>query len=59
LRAIAILNPGSDYTLQPSDSEKPVPGPRQVLIKVAAAGINRADLLQAYGKYPPPPGAPV
>src|SRR4030081_3026493 len=32
-------------------------GPGQVLIKVAAAGVNRADVLQAAGKYPPPPGA--
>ncbi len=32
-------------------------GPREVLIKVAAAGVNRADVLQAAGKYPPPPGA--
>ncbi len=33
------------------------PGPGEVLIKVSAAGVNRADLLQAAGKYPPPPGA--
>ena len=33
------------------------PGSGEVLIKVAAAGVNRADLLQAAGKYPPPPGA--
>src|SRR5215813_3749479 len=36
----------------------PKPGPREVLIKVAAAGLNRADLLQVQGMYPPPPGAP-
>ena len=34
-----------------------LPGPGEVLIKVAAAGVNRADVLQAAGKYPPPPGA--
>ena len=34
------------------------PGPDQVLIEVAAAGVNRADLLQRQGHYPPPPGAP-
>ena len=34
-----------------------VPGDGEVLIKVSAAGVNRADLLQAAGKYPPPPGA--
>ena len=36
----------------------PVPGPGEVLIEVAAAGLNRADLLQRQGLYPPPPGAP-
>ena len=35
----------------------PHPGPGQILIKVAAAGVNRADLLQRQGYYPPPPGA--
>ncbi len=35
----------------------PVPGPGEVLIKVAAAGVNRPDVIQRYGKYPPPPGA--
>ena len=38
--------------------ERPVPGPDQVLIRVAAAGVNRPDLIQRAGKYPPPPGAP-
>ncbi|NUR45714.1 MAG: alcohol dehydrogenase catalytic domain-containing protein, partial [Sphingomonas sp.] len=36
----------------------PVPGPGEVLIKVAAAGVNRPDVLQRRGMYPPPPGAP-
>jgi putative PIG3 family NAD(P)H quinone oxidoreductase len=36
----------------------PQPGPGQVLLRVVAAGLNRADLLQAEGNYPPPPGAP-
>ncbi|PRC54790.1 NAD(P)H-quinone oxidoreductase, partial [Mycobacterium sp. ITM-2017-0098] len=35
----------------------PSPAPGEVLVKVVAAGVNRADLLQAAGKYPPPPGA--
>jgi NADPH2:quinone reductase len=40
------------------DIEKPAPGPGQVLIRVAAAGVNRPDLIQRAGRYPPPPGAP-
>ena len=40
--------------------ERPVPqpGPGEVLVKVAAAGVNRPDVLQRRGMYPPPPGAP-
>jgi len=58
MRAIAIENPGPDYRLTLAHAPKPVPGPSQVLIKTAAAGINHADLMQAEGRYPPPPGAP-
>ena len=58
MRAIAIENPGPDYRLVVEEQEKPAPAARQVLIKVAAAGINQADVMQAFGKYPPPPGAP-
>ncbi len=36
----------------------PAPGPGEVLIKVAAAGVNRPDVIQRRGLYPPPPGAP-
>ena len=46
---------GSSTLHQESD---PVPGDRQVVIDVAGAGVNRADLLQVAGRYPPPPGAP-
>jgi putative PIG3 family NAD(P)H quinone oxidoreductase len=41
-----------------AEAEAPTPGPGQILIRVAAAGINRPDLLQRAGLYPPPPGAP-
>src|SRR3954466_14094085 len=58
MRAIAIENPGPDYRLVPVEIPKPEPGPGEVLIRVAAAGLNHADLLQAQGRYPPPPGAP-
>lgn len=58
MRAIEVRNPGQGYTLQVADIAKPVAGTGEVLIKVAAAGLNRADLVQAMGGYPPPPGAP-
>jgi NADPH2:quinone reductase len=57
MRAVTVANPGPDYTLTLGESDTPRPGPGQILIKVAAAGLNRADLLQAKGKYPPPAGA--
>jgi NADPH2:quinone reductase len=44
-------------TLRLADAPRPEPGPREVLIEVAAAGLNRADLAQRAGVYPPPPGA--
>lgn len=50
---------GTADTLKSATAERPVPGPGQVLIKVAAAGVNRPDLLQRMGFYPPPPGAPT
>jgi putative PIG3 family NAD(P)H quinone oxidoreductase len=47
---------GQPLVLQ--DLERPAPGPEQVVIRVAAAGVNRPDLIQRAGRYPPPPGAP-
>ena len=55
--AISILKPGAPDVLQPIEMPAPRPGPREVLIRVAAAGVNRPDLMQREGKYPPPPGA--
>jgi len=55
VRAITIPAPGE---LEWTEVPEPVAGPGQVLIEVAAAGVNRADLLQVAGHYPPPPGAP-
>lgn len=49
---------GPAQALKAVTAERPEPGPGQVLIKVAAAGVNRPDLLQRMGFYPPPPGAP-
>jgi putative PIG3 family NAD(P)H quinone oxidoreductase len=55
--AIAIVKPGGAEVLQPVDVPVPQPQAREVLIRVAAAGVNRPDLMQREGKYPPPPGA--
>ena len=57
MKAIAIEDPGPHYRLVLHEIPAPRPGAGQVLIKVSAAGLNNADLLQARGKYPPPPGA--
>jgi putative PIG3 family NAD(P)H quinone oxidoreductase len=57
MKAIQIDNPGKAYRLALVDTPQPVAGPGEVLIQVAAAGLNNADLLQARGSYPPPPGA--
>lgn len=59
MKAIRIEAPGPAYRLVLNDEPAPKPGPGQVRIKVSAAGLNNADLLQARGKYPPPPGAPA
>ena len=58
MTAIRVDQSGQEYRLVEGTLPRPAPGPGEVLIKVAAAGINRADLAQAMGAYPPPPGAP-
>ena len=55
--AISIARPGGPDVLRPIEAPVPRPGPREVLIRVAASGVNRPDLMQREGKYPPPPGA--
>jgi len=57
MKAVHIERPGQDYRLVVKSLSRPEPGPGEVLIAVKAAGLNNADLLQARGKYPPPPGA--
>lgn len=57
MTAIGIAAPGGPEALVPEQRSVPTPGPDEVLIKVAAAGVNRPDVLQRMGKYPPPPGA--
>ncbi|MGO8710669.1 MAG: NAD(P)H-quinone oxidoreductase [Rhizomicrobium sp.] len=58
MKAIRVENPGANYRFALVEIPRPAPGPGEVLIKVAGAGLNRADLIQALGNYPPPPGAP-
>ena len=55
--AVAITRPGQPEVLRPVELPMPRPSPREVLIHVVAAGVNRPDLMQREGKYPPPPGA--
>lgn len=59
VRAVVVTAPGPPDVLRTEQVADPVPGPGEVLIDVAAAGVNRADLLQRHGAYPPPPGAPA
>jgi len=57
MKAIAVEQQGTAYSLCLGETPDPVPGAGEILIRVAGAGLNRADLLQARGLYPPPPGA--
>ena len=56
MTAIEVREPGGPEMLVPAQRPVPKPGPGEVLIRVASAGINRADVLQRMGKYPMPPG---
>jgi len=58
MTAIVIREPGKPEVLVPQEREVPQPKAGEVLVKVAAAGVNRPDVMQREGKYPPPPGAP-
>ncbi len=57
MRAITIPDPGGPDALVLDEVPAPEPGADEVLIAVAAAGVNRADVMQRLGHYPPPPGA--
>jgi putative PIG3 family NAD(P)H quinone oxidoreductase len=57
MRAITVPTPGDADALVLADVPTPEIAPDEVLVQVAAAGVNRADLLQRQGFYPPPPGA--
>jgi NADPH2:quinone reductase len=56
--AIEISSFGGPEVLRPVERPSPEPGVNEVLVEVHAAGVNRPDLMQRQGKYPPPPGAP-
>jgi putative PIG3 family NAD(P)H quinone oxidoreductase len=58
MHAVVISEPGGPEVLQWTEVPDPRPGPGEVLVEVAAAGVNRADLMQRQGFYPPPAGAP-
>src|SRR5690348_1797997 len=57
MRAVEISQPGGPEVLRLAEVPKPEPKPNEILIKVAAAGVNRPDVLQRMGNYPVPPGA--
>jgi NADPH:quinone reductase len=58
MTAIGITKPGGPEVLVPEERPVPLPGPGEILVKVAAAGVNRPDVMQRQGLYPPPKGAP-
>jgi len=57
MTVIGISKPGGPEVLLPETRALPVPGPGEILVKVMAAGVNRPDVAQRSGAYPPPPGA--
>jgi NADPH2:quinone reductase len=57
MTCVAIREPGPPDVLTPQTRPRPQPGAGEILIKVAAAGVNRPDVSQRQGRYPPPPGA--
>jgi putative PIG3 family NAD(P)H quinone oxidoreductase len=60
MRAIVVENgKGPAEALKLGDAERPIPAAGQILIRVEAAGVNRPDIIQRLGFYPPPPGAPA
>jgi NADPH2:quinone reductase len=58
MTAIAIRTPGGPEALVAEERPVPSPGPTEILVRVKAAGVNRPDVMQRKGQYPPPPGAP-
>lgn len=59
MRVVVVTRPGDPDVLELRDVPHPEPGPGEIRVRVRAFGINRADLLQRRGRYPPPPGSPA
>ncbi len=59
MRAVTIREPGGPEVLEPREVPDAVAGPGQALLQVTAAGVNRADVMQRQGHYPPPAGEPA
>src|ERR687893_2889705 len=59
MNAVVITRPGDPEVLELREVERPEPGAGEVLVRVHATALNRADLLQREGRYPPPPGVPA
>src|SRR5260370_26254003 len=55
--AVTVPKPGDETQLKLAEVPDPAPGPQDLLIKVRCTALNRADLMQRQGLYPPPPGA--
>src|SRR5580704_13336892 len=58
MRAVVVSQPGGPEVLNLEEVPDPAPAAGEVLVGITAAGVNRADLMQRQGLYPPPPGAP-
>jgi len=59
MRAVVITEFGGPEVLRVQEVERPEPGPHEILVRVRASGLNRADLLQRVGRYPAPPDSRV
>ncbi|HEY0777930.1 MAG TPA: NAD(P)H-quinone oxidoreductase [Gemmatirosa sp.] len=59
MRAVVITRPGGPEVLAVEERPTPAPGAGEILVRVHATALNRADLMQRRGQYPPPPGAPA
>ena len=58
MRAVVVSQPGGPDVLNLEEVPDPVPAADEVLVRITSAGVNRADIMQRQGFYPPPPGAP-